>query len=131
MKPHRHFGPFGLFLVFKKDESPLPFLRNDSFHPLRKIGIRVIGTAQAQVPQCRRTDDFTYLIIINISDAQAASIFTKDVQNFNIEPGRAAELECAGYIAGNQREKILQRGAVCTKTLGKLKKDRNQFTVQN
>lgn len=96
--------------MFKENESPPPFLRKDSFHPLREIGIRVIGTAQAQVPPGRRTDDFTYRSLINISDAQAASVSTKEVQNFSIEPGWAAELECAGHIAGNQREKIFQRG---------------------
>ena len=118
MKAHRHFGSSGLVLVFEKYEGPLPFLRKDSFQPLRQIGIRIIGTAQAQVPPWRRRDDLICRILISIGDAQAGSPFTKEVQNFIIEPGWAAELECAGPIAGNQTEKIFQRGRSARKLLG-------------
>ncbi len=76
-------------------------------------------------------DNLLCRILIGIREAQAASPFTKEVKNFSLEPGWAAELEGAGDMAGNQGEKIFQRRPVRTKTLGKLKKDRPQFPVQN
>jgi hypothetical protein len=34
VKTHSHFGAFGLFFVFKENESLTPFLFKNSFHPL-------------------------------------------------------------------------------------------------
>ena len=130
LKPYRHFRSLGLVLMLEKDKSPFPFLRKDPFPPLREIGVGIIGAAQAQVSPRRRRDDLMNRILIGVSDAQAASLFPQQIQNFIIEPGGAAELECAGDLAGNQREKRFQRRNVRLKTLGKLKKDRPQFLPQ-
>src|SRR5512134_1584976 len=70
-------------------------------------------------------------ILINIRGAETASPFTQDFQDFNICPGRAAKLECTGYVARNQIEKTFQRRTVCAKTPGKLKKDRPELPVQS
>src|SRR5512143_2929376 len=126
---HRQFRPFGL--VFEINEGLLPFFQKDPFRPLQQIGIRVIGTAQAQVPPWRRTDDLLYRTLVSILDAPAASLFTKEVQSATLEPSRAAEIECTGGGARNQGKKIFQHRPVGMKTLWKLKKDRSQFPVQN
>jgi hypothetical protein len=72
-----------------------------------------------------------YRVLIGIGDAQAASLFAKEVHNFVIEPGRVSELECAGSVTGDQRKKICKRRPIGAKTLGKLKKERSQFLVEN
>src|SRR6185369_14335142 len=90
-KPPRQFGPLRLFLVLEKDESPLPFLRQDAIQPLREIGLRIIGTAQAQIPPVRRADDLVRRLLVGIRDAQAAVPCAEKLQNLILEPTLAAE----------------------------------------
>lgn len=76
MEAQGRFGPRDLpsylFLMFEEDESLLPVLRQYAFQPSHQIFLRIVGSAQAQVPPTCLTDDPVGRRFVGVFEAQAA-----------------------------------------------------------
>src|SRR5271157_691414 len=79
LETRRQLGaPRGLvILMFKKNESLLPFLSKHFLGPLRELGLGVIRPAQTQITPRNGVDNFLYRVLVCIFQAKAEFLSAK------------------------------------------------------